>query len=65
MQSGQESEIIILSFEKSGHYSLSVRLFAVSSQDSMTWEITVTNEAPDIVSWTPHNLTLTIDDVKE
>jgi hypothetical protein len=64
MISGEESKTVILSFESSGHYSLSVRLFATSSQDSMTWEITVTNEAPEIVSWTPLNLTLVIDDDK-
>jgi hypothetical protein len=60
--SGHGKASLLTNFEISGHHTLSIKLFTASSQDSIIWNITVTNEAPDIVGWTPHNRTLTIND---
>jgi hypothetical protein len=50
-----------LSFDTSGQHQVSVLLIAADTTDSVTWDVTVTNSAPTLDSWSPSDLILTID----
>ena len=54
-----------LSFEKNGYRTLYARLFTASTDEVVSWNITVTNEAPTIDTWSPEDLLLVIEKEQE
>jgi hypothetical protein len=48
-------------FDMGGNHTLSVGLFTTLTQETVSWALTVTNEAPVIETWSPTNLTVVIE----
>ncbi len=54
-----------LVFALSGRHTLSARLFTSSTQEAVSWNISVPNQAPLVESWSPENSTVVIEQEQE
>jgi len=62
VQSGDDIQARSLQFPISGRHTLSAWLFTTSSHEVICWNISIFNEAPTFISWSPVNTTVVIED---